>query len=68
MKNIGREAFDFEVLKAAYDSDVKIQNVVSNIDKNYVELKDPTETDITGNQRTPNKNTVSQMAKRAVDL
>lgn len=69
MQNMGRGMFNYEVFKAAYDSDPRIQAIVTNFDKNQIDLKQDETDDIPDSAKTPNvDNTVSNMAKRATDL
>lgn len=67
MQNQGRNQFTYDVFKAAYDSDPRLQNIVSNFDKDTIELKSD-EMDDVGVDSAGGKNTVSSMAKSAVDL
>ena len=39
MQNTGRNQFSYDVFKAAYDSDPKIQKIVKNFDQEKIELK-----------------------------
>ena len=39
MQNTGRNQFSYDVFKAAYDSDPKIQKIVKNFDQDKRELK-----------------------------
>jgi hypothetical protein len=70
MQNMGRGQFNYDVFKAAYDADQKLQQLVKNFDKEKIELK-TSETDdvekIKGNPGRPG-DTVGQMAKNATDL
>lgn len=67
MSNLGRQQFNYEVLRAAYDSDPKIQNIIKDFDQRKVKLKSSEIDDI--NAPAPSgDNTVSAMAKRATDL
>lgn len=66
---MGRGMFNYEVFKAAYDSDPKIQEIVTNFDKNQIEIKQDEMDDIPDSATEPNvDNTVSNMAKNATDL
>lgn len=67
MQNMGRGQFTYEVFKAAYDSDPRLQNLVADFDEQKLKLKN----DETDDLEEPNANggdSVSQMAKSAVDL
>lgn len=70
MQNQGRGNFDYDVFKAAYDSDPKLQKLVTNFDQDKIEFKDNEVDDvekIKGNPGRPS-DTVGKMAKNAVDL
>lgn len=70
MQNMGRGQFTYDVFKAAYDADPKLQELVKNFDQDKIEFK-TSETDdvekIKGNPGRPS-DTVGKMAKNAVDL
>ena len=68
MQNQGRGEFNFEVFKAAYDADPRLQELVKNFDDDKVEFKSSEMDDLPQDQTDANKDTVSNMAKRAVDL
>ena len=69
MQNQGRGHFTFDVFKAAYDSDPKLQNLVTNFDQDKIELKTSELDDIPDNAKKPKDDkAVSQMAKRATNL
>lgn len=67
LQNQGREQFNYEVFKAAFDSDPRLQQIVKNFDQNKIELK-TSEMDDVPMPKSKGGNTVSQMASRAVDL
>lgn len=67
MQNRGRGQFTYDVFKAAYDSDPKLQNLVANFDKNTIELKSDEMDDLPVDQQQGG-DSVGSMAKRAVDL
>ena len=68
MQNQGQGQFDFEVFKAAYDSDPRMQELVTNFDDKKIELEQhdtdglPTGGDDIGDGK------VAAMADRATDL
>lgn len=67
MKNMGNQQFSYDVFKSVYDSEPKIKSVVTDFDKNSISFKTSELDDLkTGSSK--NKNTVKQMAKRAVDI
>ena len=67
MQNQGRGQFTYEVFKAAYDSDPRLQNLVANFDQKTIELKSD-EMDDVPVDGAAGGNSVSSMAKSAVDL
>lgn len=70
MQNQGRGQFTYEVFKAAYDADPKLQQLVTNFDQDKIEFKDSEMDDVGGLPGNPGRpsDTVSKMAKSAVDL
>lgn len=68
MQNQGRGQFNYDVFKAAYDSDQKIQDIVSNFDDDKIELKTSEVDDVNAPSDKQDSNKVSSMAKRATDL
>jgi hypothetical protein len=69
MQNQGRGQFTFDVFKAAYDSDPRLQELVKNFDEQKIEFKTSEMDDIPQNAKQPsNDQTVSQMAKRATKI
>lgn len=70
LQNQGRGQFTYEVFKAAYDADPRLQQLVTNFDQNKIEFKTSEVDDVAklpGNPGRPS-DTVSKMAKSAVDL
>tara|TARA_B100000780_G_C20999475_1_gene399868 strand:- start:563 stop:778 length:216 start_codon:yes stop_codon:yes gene_type:complete len=70
MQNTGRNQFSYDVFKAAYDSDPKIQNIVKNFDKEKIELKTSEVDDVAdlpGNPGAPG-DPVAKMASNANTL
>ena len=70
MQNQGRGNFDYETFKAAYDTDLRLQKLVTNFDQEKIEFKDSEMDDVSelpGNPGRPS-DTVGKMAKNAVDL
>lgn len=67
MRNIGNQQFDYDTFKMSFDSDNKIKSLVKDFDKETITLK-TSEMDDLKLAKGKKKNTVSQMAKRAVDL
>ena len=69
MQNTGRNQFNFDVFKAAYDSDPRIQYLVTNFDQEKIELRTSELDDVCGDAKTASDDaTVSNMAKRATNL
>lgn len=70
MQNQGKGEFTYDVFKAAYDADQRLQKIVTNFDQEKIEFKS-SETDdledLPGNPGRPS-DTVGKMAKNAVDL
>ena len=70
MQNMGKGNFTYDLFKAAYDADPRLQKLVTNFDQLNIELKS-SETDdlakLPGNAGRP-EDTVGNMAKNAVDL
>lgn len=69
MQNQGRGMFNFDVFKAAYDADPRLQELVKNFDDSKIEFKTSEMDDISASSTEPsNDQTVSQMAKRATKI
>ena len=71
MRNQGNGNFDYESFKAMYDADPRLQQLVTNFDKDKIEFKQSEVDDVAGavpgNPGRPS-DTVGKMAKNAVDL
>lgn len=67
MQNIGKGQFTFDVLKNAYDSDPRIKEIVTNFDKEKVELKGDETDDVSVPQQS-SADAVGDMAQAATDL
>jgi len=70
MQNQGHGQFTYDVFKAAYDSDPKLQKLVTNFDQEKIEFKDSEMDDVNklpGNPGRPS-DAVGKMAKSATDL
>jgi len=69
MQNMGRGQFNYEVFKAAYDADPRLQELVDDFDEEKIKLKTSETDDIPDSAKQPGSGkTVSSMAKSAVDL
>jgi hypothetical protein len=70
LQNQGRGQFTYEVFKAAYDADPRLQELVTNFDQDKIEFKNSETDDVEGLPGNPGRpsDTVGKMAKRAVDL
>ena len=70
MQNMGRGQFNYDVFKAAYDADPKLQELVKNFDQDKIELKTSETDDVEGLPGNPGRpgDAVAQMAKNATDL
>lgn len=67
MQNQGRGQFSYDVFKAAFDSDPRIQAIVTDFDDSSITLKTSEMDDVPVNP-TGSGDSVGTMAKRAVDL
>jgi hypothetical protein len=71
MRNQGNGNFDYESFKAMYDADPRLQQLVTNFDKDKIEFKQSEVDDVAGavpgNPGRPS-DTVGNMAKNATDL
>ena len=67
MQNMGQGQFSYDVLKAAYDSDPRVAEIVSDFNKEMISLKD-SEMDDLKKSRQQGKDDVSTMAKRATKV
>jgi hypothetical protein len=70
MQNQGRGQFNYETFKAAYDADPRLQELVTNFDKEKIEIKQSEADDVEGLPGNPGRpsDEVGQMAKNATDL
>lgn len=71
MQNQGRGQFNYDVFKAAYDQDPKLQELITNFDQEKIEFKTSSVDDVanaSGEPGRPEADTVNQMAKNATDL
>ena len=70
MRNQGKGNFDYESFKAMYDTDPRLQQLVTNFDQDKIEFKQSEVDDvekIKGNPGRPS-DTVGNMAKNATDV
>ena len=71
MRNQGKGNFDYDVFKAMYDADPRLQELVTNFDKDKIEFKQSEVDDaagaVPGNPGAPS-DTVGNMAKNATDV
>ena len=67
MQNIGSQQFTYDVFKAAYDSDPRIQELVTNFNKQMISLKNSAMDDLKKSKKRK-ADTVSSMAKRATKV
>jgi hypothetical protein len=67
MRNVGNAQFNYDVFKAAYDQDPKIQELVTNFDKKTISFKTSELDDLKVKKRS-SKDTVGSMAKRATNV
>lgn len=70
MQNQGRGQFNYDVFKAAYDADPKLQELVKNFDQDKIEFKTSEVDDVEGLPGNPGRpgDEVAKMAKNATDL
>jgi len=71
MRNQGKGNFDYDVFKAMYDADPRLQELVTNFDKDKIEFKQSEVDDVAGavpgNPGRPS-DTVGNIAKNATDV
>ena len=67
MQNIGEKSFTYETFKAAYDTDPRIQEIVTDFNEETISLKD-SEMDDIKRKRKKSQDDVSKMAKRATKV
>jgi len=67
MQNIGEKSFTYDTFKAAYDTDPRIQELVTDFNKEMISLKD-SEMDDIKRKRKKADNDVEKMAKRATKV
>jgi len=67
MSNMGEKVFSYETFKAAYDTDPRIQEIVTDFNQDAISLKD-SEMDDIKRKRKKADNDVEKMAKRATKV
>jgi hypothetical protein len=67
MINVGAPQFDYESLKNLHDTDNRIKNIIKDFTDQSITLKTSEVDDLAPNVKK-RKNTVKNMAKKAVDL
>ena len=67
MLNLGVQQFTYDTLRAAYDTDTKVADMIKDFTHDSVTLK-TSEADNLEPKKQRRKDTVSSMAKKAVDL
>jgi hypothetical protein len=70
MRNQGKGNFDYDVFKAMYDADPRLQKLVTNFDQEKIEFKQSEVDDVAklpGNPGAPS-DTVGNMASNATDV
>jgi hypothetical protein len=67
MHNFDNQQFDYQILKVAYDSDDKIKDIIKDFNQDSIVFK-TSEMDDLKLRKSKSKNTISSMAKKAVDL
>ena len=68
MQNQSQGQFDFEVFKAAYDQDDRLQEIVTNFDDKKIELNQHDSDELSGGNDDMGDGKVAAMAARATDL
>ena len=68
MENMNAPQFSYDTLKAAHDTDPRIAELIKDFTQDTVELKTSEVDDVETDKRPKKSNTVSAMAKKAVDL
>lgn len=70
MRNQGKGNFNYDVFKAMYDADPRLQELVTNFDQNKIEFKTSEVDDVANIAGKPGapRDTVGKMAKNATDL
>ena len=69
MRNQGKGNFDYDVFKSMYDADPRLQELVTNFDKEKIEFKQSEVDDVNvAGQSGPKGDTVGNMAKNATDV
>jgi len=68
MQNIGEKAFNYDTFKTAYDTDLRIQEIVKNFNKDMIDLKDEEMDDVTVPASNDGEDDVEKMAKRATKI
>jgi hypothetical protein len=68
MSNMGSQQFNYEVLRAAFDSDPRIQNIIKDFDHQSVTLKDGEVDDLENDAQQSDGDSVATMARNATDL
>jgi hypothetical protein len=67
MMRMGNQQFDYDVFKAAYDMDDRVQGITKNFDKDMIELVSNNDFEAPQRGADPEAD-VSNMAKRATDV
>lgn len=67
MINMGVPQFDYDSMKFAHDNDPRIENIVKDFTQDTITLK-TSEVDDLEKPKARRKDTVKNMAKKAVDL
>tara|TARA_Y100000385_G_scaffold273995_1_gene316557 strand:+ start:9 stop:359 length:351 start_codon:yes stop_codon:yes gene_type:complete len=68
MQNMGEKAFNFDTFKTAYDTDLRIQEIVKNFNQDTIDLKDEEMDDVKVPAKNKGADNVSKMAKRATKV
>lgn len=68
MLNMGAPQFSYDMLKAAYDTDSRVNEIIKDFTKDTLELKTSEVDDLDPKDKKRDKNKVSKMAKKATNV
>lgn len=68
MQNMDAPQFSYDTLKAAHDTDPRIAELIKDFTQDTIELKTSEVDDLKTNNKPKKSNTVSAMARKAVDV
>ncbi len=68
MLNMGAPQFRYDMLKAAYDTEARVNEIIKDFTKDTLELKTSEVDDLKLKKKRRDKNKVSTMAKKATNV